>query len=64
MAPTDPTSCLWYIVKQPQGTCEILGQPREDPQPEQEQVWGPFESREEAIARRVGLIRSGKCLPV
>jgi hypothetical protein len=25
--------------------------------------WGPFESADEAIARRVGLIRSGKCQP-
>ncbi|MEB3356444.1 MAG: hypothetical protein VKK04_06935 [Synechococcales bacterium] len=28
------------------------------------QRWGPFASQGEAIARRVGLIRSGKCRPV
>ncbi|NJR66887.1 MAG: DDE transposase family protein [Leptolyngbyaceae cyanobacterium CRU_2_3] len=26
--------------------------------------WGPFASQGEAIARRVGLIRSGKCQPL
>jgi hypothetical protein len=26
--------------------------------------WGPFDSQQEAIARRVGLIRAGKCQPV
>ncbi len=61
-APPDPL--VWYILKQPQGTCELHSQPAEEPKPDREQVWGPFESREEAIARRVGLIRSGKCLPV
>jgi hypothetical protein len=25
--------------------------------------WGPFSSREEAIAKRIGLIRAGKCQP-
>jgi hypothetical protein len=26
--------------------------------------WGPFASRDEAIARRVGLIRAGHCQPI
>jgi len=30
---------------------------------EKPQTWGPFSSQEEAIARRVGLIRAGKCKP-
>lgn len=60
----DPDPQSWYIVKLPQGNCDLHSQPSGDPKPDQEQVWGPFESREEAIARRVGLIRSGKCLPV
>ncbi|MBW4694342.1 MAG: hypothetical protein KME27_21565 [Lyngbya sp. HA4199-MV5] len=25
--------------------------------------WGPYESEQDAIARRVGLIRAGKCQP-
>lgn len=60
----DPNPQAWYIVKQAQGTCDLLSQSSTAPKPEMEQVWGPFESREEAIARRVGLIRAGKCLPV
>ncbi|MDY7004776.1 MAG: DDE transposase family protein [Cyanobacteriota bacterium] len=31
--------------------------------PEVVETWGPFNSVEEAIARRVGLIRAGKCQP-
>ncbi|MCY7273232.1 MAG: DDE transposase family protein, partial [Phormidesmis sp. CAN_BIN44] len=30
----------------------------------QREQWGPFESQGVAIARRVGLIRAGKCKPV
>ncbi|NJL21484.1 MAG: hypothetical protein HC895_12695 [Leptolyngbyaceae cyanobacterium SM1_3_5] len=50
----------WYIVKQADGHCTIEPAPPPDPA----EKWGPFDSQGEAIARRVGLIRSGKCLPV
>ncbi|GAB4149523.1 MAG: hypothetical protein Fur0046_28150 [Cyanobacteria bacterium J069] len=68
----------WYIVKQPEGHCDIFpasalssSQPDQSPSTENPQAakvaeaqqWGPFESQSEAIARRVGLIRAGKCLP-
>ena len=60
----------WYIVKQSSGACEILSasqmeteQSNEQP-PDSAKQWGPFASRTEAIARRVGLIRAGKCQPV
>jgi hypothetical protein len=55
----------WYIVKQPTGSCEIVQRdaPEQEPQAD-EQTWGPFESQGEAIARRIGLIRAGKCQPV
>jgi hypothetical protein len=54
----------WYIVKQPAGTCEIIqmDSPQKDPASDK-QTWGPFDSQGEAIARRVGLIRAGKCQP-
>ncbi|MBD2021099.1 DDE transposase family protein [Leptolyngbya sp. FACHB-36] len=58
----------WYVVRQENGQCAIL--------PESEvmlsqastnagdrEQWGPFTSQSEAIARRVGLIRAGKCRP-
>lgn len=52
----------WYIVKQPNGTCEIIPEEQFDPNTSQRR-WGPFPSQGEAIARRVGLIRTGKCQP-
>jgi len=61
----------WYILKQSNGHCEISqielaegsapGQEEEDKAPVEQ--WGPFQSQAEATARRVGLIRAGKCLP-
>ena len=59
-------SPTWYIVKRQEGHCEIV--PSEDVEEEQTpdivERWGPFESQQDAIARRVGLIRAGKCQPV
>ncbi|MEC4815223.1 MAG: DDE transposase family protein [Scytonema sp. PMC 1069.18] len=56
----------WYIVKRPVGNCEIVpsDQITEDDNPDIIEKWGPFESQGEAIARRVGLIRAGKCQPI
>ncbi|MEH2063087.1 MAG: DDE transposase family protein [Nostoc sp.] len=58
-------SQTWYIVKRSGGNCEIIAsdQVSED-NPEIIEQWGPFSSQAEAIARRVGLIRAGKCQPV
>ena len=52
----------WYIVKQPNGQCEIV---TTDPRSTlcDREIWGPYPSQREAIARRVGLIRAGKCQP-
>ncbi|MEL7037633.1 MAG: DDE transposase family protein [Cyanobacteria bacterium J06592_8] len=55
----------FYIVKRPSGNCEIIASEMVQNQ-EKSQVlesWGPFESKGVAIARRVGLIRAGKCQP-
>ncbi len=60
----------WYIVKQSNGSCEILPATEVEVNQSGEQSmtsaerWGPFSLRSEAIARRVGLIRAGKCQPV
>ncbi|NES72234.1 MAG: hypothetical protein F6K24_47085 [Okeania sp. SIO2D1] len=55
-------STNWYIVKQSDGMCHIVAV--EDEQiPQKDNSWGPFTSQAEAIARRVGLIRAGKCQP-
>jgi hypothetical protein len=53
----------WYIVKQSSGQCEIVTQLPSEESLAGTQKWGPFASESEAIARRVGLIRSGKCQP-
>lgn len=55
----------WYIVKINAGTCEILPDDRiaDLEETDTAERWGPFASVEEAIARRVGLIRAGKCQP-
>lgn len=62
----------WYVVKQPGGRCAILpGDEVTDSEPTNKgadtstlERWGPFESETEAIARRIGLIRAGKCQPM
>ncbi|AUB42819.1 hypothetical protein COO91_08965 [Nostoc flagelliforme CCNUN1] len=55
----------WYIVKHSAGNCKIVPSNKaEDDNLEIIEQWGPFSSQEEAIARRVGLIRAGKCQPV
>jgi hypothetical protein len=54
----------WYIVKRNLGNCEII--PSEQVGEANLDIieqWGPFESREDAITRRIGLIRAGKCQP-
>jgi hypothetical protein len=62
----------WYIVKRSDGHCDIVSgnpeqinpdSPTSEPIDSPEQ-WGPYDSQSEAIARRVGLIRAGKCQPV
>lgn len=56
----------WYIVKQSAGNCEVIpsNQKPEENNPNVEESWGPFNSQDEAFARRIGLIRAGKCQPV
>ncbi len=61
----------FYIVKRPAGNCEILplAEPSqriaqlEEQNPTIIEKWGPYDSPEDAIARRIGLIRAGKCQP-
>jgi hypothetical protein len=53
----------WYIVKETNGHCQIISSEKESLS-EEKQTWGPFVSSEEALARRIGLIRAGKCKPV
>lgn len=55
----------WYVVQTEDGTCNVLSAEsisRERLQ-ERRPMWGPYATQQEAITRRVGLIRSGKCEP-
>jgi hypothetical protein len=56
----------WYIVKHVAGHCEIIPSNETAPEnnPAIQERWGPFSSQAEALARRVGLIRAGKCQPI
>lgn len=55
-----------YIVKRQGGNCDIvpIAQVEGKETPDILEKWGPFDSPGEAIARRVGLIRAGKCKPM
>lgn len=54
----------WYIVKRAESIpCEIVESAALPAEDEIVKRWGPFASPPEAIARRVGLIRAGKCQP-
>ncbi len=62
----------FYIVKLPAGTCEILPLAEASQRIAQLEAtnqtiiekWGPYDSPADAIARRIGLIRAGKCQPL
>jgi hypothetical protein len=66
------STTAWYIVKIANNTCQIITDEAilqrrgsaENTDAEFIERWGPFESQSEAIAKRVGLIRAGKCQPV
>ncbi|MGV2828605.1 hypothetical protein [Myxosarcina sp. GI1(2024)] len=55
-------SSSWYIVKVQDATCKIVERDPNSP-PTTKPHWGPFDSQSMAIAKRVGLIRAGKCQP-
>lgn len=64
----------YYIIKRADQKCEIVpaSQISEDDlqvgnsetnESDIIEKWGPFADRNDAIARRIGLIRAGKCQP-
>jgi hypothetical protein len=59
------STTTWYIVKIANSTCQVVTQEAlATTDPESIERWGPYPSQSEAIAKRVGLIRAGKCQPV
>jgi hypothetical protein len=59
---TKPEENQWFVCKQDTGTCLITSDRHVSA--EAIETWGPFASQGEAIVRRVGLIRAGKCQPL
>ncbi|MFK8183844.1 MAG: hypothetical protein AB8B99_10765 [Phormidesmis sp.] len=55
----------WYIAKDTADhPCKILSaQVLKELEATPIEKWGPFETKNQAIAKRVGLIRAGKCKP-
>ncbi len=52
----------WYIIKYQSEICEVVpSQQVKENNPDIIKKWGTFNSQPEGIARRVGLIRAGKC---
>ncbi len=56
-------AATWYVVKVAATNCQIMTQAELESVTVTEQ-WGPYQTEGEAIAKRVGLIRAGKCQPV
>jgi hypothetical protein len=56
-------SAQWFICKRDTGICEIIKSDSNEEIADSVETWGAFASQGEAIAKRVGLIRAGKCKP-
>ncbi len=55
----------WYVVKRTDGHCDIISSNQITLENSTiQERWGPFTSQDEAFARRIGLIRAGKCQPI
>lgn len=56
----------WYIIKRTNQHCEIISDQELANITESSilEKWGSFSTQGEAIAKRVGLIRAGKCQPL
>ncbi len=57
------TEQFWYVIQQADGTCQVKNfDSKQAKTPGQEQ-WGSYNSEQSAIAKKIGLIRAGKCQP-
>ncbi|MFZ4557408.1 MAG: DDE transposase family protein [Pseudanabaena sp.] len=54
----------WFICKRDNSICEIIKSTSKDEITDAIEIWGALASQGDAIAKRVGLIRSGKCQPL
>lgn len=53
----------WYVIKQQDGTCRVTSFTSKQPKTPEQKQWGSYNSESEAIAKKIGLIRAGKCQP-
>ncbi|NEP15588.1 MAG: hypothetical protein F6J97_01650 [Leptolyngbya sp. SIO4C1] len=62
---SSPASDGWHIAKAQSGQCQIVtaAELANLAESDKQETWGPFANQGEAVARRVGLIRAGKCQP-
>jgi hypothetical protein len=65
---SDAIAAGWYILRDQEGYCEVVDAaacppPEEQSAGQTRDRWGPYGTRAEAIAKRVGLIRAGRCKP-
>lgn len=54
---------FWYVIQQEDGTCQVTQFDRQQTKTPEQQQWGSYSSQQEAIAKKIGLIRAGKCQP-
>lgn len=55
---------FWYVVMQEDGTCQIESFGSKQAKTPSQKQWGSYNSEQEAIAKKIGLIRAGKCKPL
>ncbi len=54
---------FWYVIKLEDETCSIESFDTEQTKTPERERWGSFKNEQEAIAKKIGLIRAGKCKP-
>lgn len=54
---------FWYVIRQKDQTCHIVSFSQEQTKTPEREQWGSYSSEQEAIAKKIGLIRAGKCQP-
>ena len=54
-------SKFWYVIKLQDGTCQVAD--FDIQQLNTSQQWGAYATEQDAIAKKIGLIRAGKCKP-
>ena len=57
------SDAFWYVIKLEDETCSIKSFDTEQAKTPERERWGSFKNEQEAIAKKIGLIRAGKCKP-